>query len=184
MTHTNHVNSDDVRELTVLWTKAQPAVAAFIGSAIPDFHEAEDMLQEVAVVVAEKFSDYDRERPFIGWAIGIAKHKIIDHGRRKKTQANILVDSEVLAHVADAYEEMDGQFERMKPALDLCIKALQGRSRHLFEMRYKSEFTPKQIANKLGQSTNAIYIQLHRVRDSLGKCIRKRLAMMGGSKDE
>jgi hypothetical protein len=43
----------------VLWTKAQPFVAAHIGFLVPDFHRAEDVLQQVAVILVRKFDQYD-----------------------------------------------------------------------------------------------------------------------------
>ena len=37
--------------LATLWTPAQPVIAGFIGSMLPDYHQAQDVLQKTAVVV-------------------------------------------------------------------------------------------------------------------------------------
>ena len=48
-------------------------VAAFVLSIIPDFHQAEDVLQQVAVVLVREFGQFDTSRPFLPWALGIAQ---------------------------------------------------------------------------------------------------------------
>ena len=67
---------DRLRQVTRGWTLAQPAVAAFLTSVVRDFRERDDLLQEVAVAVLESFESYDESRPFVPWAIGIARHRV------------------------------------------------------------------------------------------------------------
>lgn len=52
-------------EIAVLWTGAQPAVAAFVSSIIPNFQDADDILQNVAVAVIKNYDKYDKDRPFV-----------------------------------------------------------------------------------------------------------------------
>ena len=55
------------------WTRAQPVVAGYVSSMTPDVHEADDLLQDTAVVLLRKFGEYDPGRSFVAWALGIAK---------------------------------------------------------------------------------------------------------------
>ena len=66
------------REAFAQWTLAQPAVSAFVQAMVPDRAERDDVLQEVAMAVLESFGSYDRSRPFVPWAIGIARHVAAD----------------------------------------------------------------------------------------------------------
>ena len=68
---------DDQERFTRCWTQAQPAVAGYIGSLVPNFHEAEDLLQNVAVVLLRKYPEYDESLPFVAWAMGIARFEIL-----------------------------------------------------------------------------------------------------------
>ena len=82
-------------ELTVYWVQAQPLVLSFIASLVPDFKEADDILQNVALVTTRRFAEYDRQRPFVAWAIGIAKDEIENYRRKKgkrPTPLNIPVE--------------------------------------------------------------------------------------------
>ena len=46
-------------QFTRRWTEAQPIVAGYINAVVPDFQEAEDLLQDVAVILLRKFTEYD-----------------------------------------------------------------------------------------------------------------------------
>ena len=64
---------DDQDRFTRCWTQAQPAIAGYIAALVPDPHAADDVVQEVAVILLRKFAEYDPARPFIAWAMGVAK---------------------------------------------------------------------------------------------------------------
>ena len=71
------------RTATRLWTLAQPAVSAFITGIVRDFRDRDDVLQEVAVAVIESFDRYDPGRPFVPWAIGVARNQVGLYLRRR-----------------------------------------------------------------------------------------------------
>jgi len=68
---------DNHEQFTRRWTEAQPIVAGYINAVVADFQEAEDLLQNVAVILLRKFPEYDGQRPFVAWAIGIAKREVL-----------------------------------------------------------------------------------------------------------
>jgi hypothetical protein len=44
-------DNEMMADLTVQWTRAQPIVAGFISAMVPNFSDAEDVLQRVALVI-------------------------------------------------------------------------------------------------------------------------------------
>lgn len=70
-------------ELTVYWVQAQPLVLSFIASVVPDSRQANDVLQRVALATTRRFAEYDRQRPFVAWATGIARNEIENFQREK-----------------------------------------------------------------------------------------------------
>ncbi|MGZ0175038.1 MAG: hypothetical protein ACKVHE_36560 [Planctomycetales bacterium] len=46
----------------------------FVSSFLRDRVEADDALQEVALVIVERFEDWDSERPFVAWALGTPEY--------------------------------------------------------------------------------------------------------------
>ena len=53
--------------LTRLWLEAEPAVRAYVGASVRGFHDAEDVVQQVALTAARRFDEFDasRHRPFV-----------------------------------------------------------------------------------------------------------------------
>ena len=46
--------------------------------------EVEDLVQETLISVHTRRATYDRERPFTAWLYAIARHRMIDHFRRRR----------------------------------------------------------------------------------------------------
>jgi len=163
-------------ELSVLWTKAHPIVFAFIRSTVRDFHRSEDVMQEVAATVAEKFDQYDRERPFPPWVIGIARNKVLAY-LRKHTNDRHVFDDETVGKIADVYveAEAEGEFSEMRSALEACMEQVKGRARKILELRYVRNQTPAAISKGTGMTANAVSVMLHRIRQALRECVRSQL---------
>lgn len=68
-------------EFARCWSAAHNVLSAYVHSAIRDRHRAEDVIQEVAEAAIRSFGDFDRERSFVGWALGIARHRVPHHLR-------------------------------------------------------------------------------------------------------
>lgn len=163
------------KDLAVLWTQSQPHVAAFVSSMVLDFHAAEDLIQQVAVAVAEQFEDYDASRPFVAWAIGIARFKVYNYYRSVKRDKHVF-DSEAINGIARACTDLEPELDQRKQALDTCIQRVQGRGAAVLEMRYVREMKPGRIAQKMGMTANAVSVMLHRIRAALEKCIEQQLS--------
>src|ERR1700733_4541522 len=113
-----------------LWTEAQPILAGYLCAVVPDFHEAEDLLQEVAVILLRKFPEYDPQRPFIGWAIGIAKREVL-MARRSHARNRLIYQADLLERLGAACEELAPELEDRSRALRECVRTLQGRAAEL-----------------------------------------------------
>ncbi|MCE2541616.1 MAG: sigma-70 family RNA polymerase sigma factor [Acidobacteria bacterium] len=51
--------------------------------------EAEDAAQEVFLRARQRFEQYDRERPFSSWILGVASHHCIDRLRRRGRETRL-----------------------------------------------------------------------------------------------
>lgn len=162
-------------QLTIRWTKAQPIVTAYIASVIRNYADVEDVLQEVAVVVAQQYEDSDQDLPFVPWALGIARHKVADYQRRQYRKTKIIFDDAVLEQVESAFVAIQFEVPEIRQALTICADRLQKRSRQLMELRYTHNLKPAQIAERVEMSSNAVSQALFRVRKALADCIRERV---------
>ncbi len=165
---------------TRLWTQAQPIVAGYISSMVPDFHEAEDLLQNVAVVLLRKFAEYDERRPFVAWALGIAKVEIL-RARRAHARSPLEYRPEIAEAVARAYEEMTPFLKMRAAALQKCLGRVKGPALRLLALRYRESLPPRDIAGRLGVAAGNVRVALSRIRAMLQECIERRLASEGES---
>lgn len=168
-------NSENIRQMTVDWTQAEPSVGRFVCSFIRDSAEAEDVLQEVALVIVDRYSSYDSMQPFIGWALGIARRVVWTHLRNKYRDRD-LIREDAIDQVSAAFERLDPHVQDMKDALAHCVRKVGGEGRRVLLLRYEEGLELKQIAERLGKSANNIGVLLYRVRSALRGCIDRRLS--------
>ncbi|QDU75864.1 RNA polymerase sigma factor [Bremerella volcania] len=166
--------------LAALWVRAQPAVAAFISSLEPDFHDSEEILQQTAVTATEKFPEYDSKRPFVAWAIGLARIEALRY-RQKRGRDRHVFDNEILDLVAEAVQQENEQIGEIRAALKACLSKTSGRVRQVHEMHYGKGMSPREIASQLMSTENSVFVALHRARNALRLCVGKQLKRIGVS---
>lgn len=66
--------------------------------------EAEDAAQEVFLRARQRFEQYDRERPFVSWILGVASHHCIDRLRRRGRETRLFSTKDVEHAAAPARE--------------------------------------------------------------------------------
>ena len=166
-------NPDDSRtQLTLLWTSAQPMVMAFVRSMVPNASDAEDVLQQTAFDIATNFEQYDPDRPFVAWAIGIAKYKVLTY-RRDKGREQTVFTGEAIERIAGAYVDQSDVLGENARALQGCIDKLSEKARTLIELRYSQNLKPAAIAQRVGTTANTVSNALSRTRELLRDCIQR-----------
>lgn len=161
-------------QLAADWERARTAVFAQLLAGIGSFHDAEDVLQEVAVSVAKNYSSYDPSRPFIAWALGIARNHMLMYFRRYH-RSRLVFNEQLMISVGQHLESASEKIvDHRREELHHCISRLDGRQRRLIDMRYSSGLSVEMIADSLGKSVAAVKGSLHRVRKSLERCVKVR----------
>jgi RNA polymerase sigma-70 factor, ECF subfamily len=169
-------DADRMRQIARLWTLAQPVVSALVSSTVIDFHDAEDLLGQVAETVVTKACEYDPQRPFTPWAMGIARYRILQYFERRRADRHVGFDDETLGLLAETHCELAEEASARLAGLRQCLGQLQGKSKRVLEMRYLHDHGPSWIAEKMGMTPGAVWTLLHRVRKALAECIDRRLA--------
>jgi RNA polymerase sigma-70 factor (ECF subfamily) len=160
--------------LAVRWTQAQPSILAFLRTLVRDPAEVDDLLQEVAYRAAMRFDDYDPARPFVAWAIGIARLCVLEY-RRRRQRDPLILDAEVITRLAEAYADRAPDLERGRLALQTCIEKATPSARRLLDLRYRRDLSPTDIAAELDSTPASVSSMLHRAREALRQCIRRAL---------
>ena len=167
-----------MRDLAGLWVQSQPVISAYISANVIDAHHAEDLVQEVAQVVAEKFAEFDRARSFTSWAMGIARNRLLKY-YRSHARDRIVLSETALSRLGEGLERIEHEAEDRREALRICLDRIQGRRRQVLEMRYGESAAIPEIASRFSMSASAVSVMLHRIRAVLHGCIAYQLANKG-----
>ncbi len=173
------MQQEQTEQLARLWTESQPVVASYILSLVRDFHSAEDLLQQVAVVLVREFDKYDRGRPFLPWALGIARNVALKSRREMAKDLNRLLDTELLDQIQVGFEENMSDWTALRQALQICLQKQQQRMLEVLRWRYVFDLKPQEVAARMGVTSGAVRVMLHRARSALRECIQHRLRAAG-----
>jgi RNA polymerase sigma-70 factor (ECF subfamily) len=166
----------EIRErLTRYWLSAEPAVRAYVAAAVRSVADRDDVLQQVALTVARRFEEFDEGRPFVAWALWLAKSRIVDFYRAQDRQRLVLADG-LLDRIAETLVQRHADSSPRREALEHCLEGLPVRSKSLVRLRYDDGLKIEQIAAAVRMTPGSVRVALFRIRESLAACIERRLA--------
>lgn len=158
-----------------LWAAHQSSLLVYILAAVPKYQDAQDLLQQVAVVAFRKQESFDpNTMEFAGWIRAIARWEILRY-RRDLARDRLVFDEATLEHLALAQNALGPEIEARAAFLLNCIKKLKGRAGRIVELRYAQGLMPQEIAQQLSTSANAINVALVKARQRLRACIERQL---------
>lgn len=148
---------------------------AFVFSAVSGFQDAEDVAQEVALMVARRFDEYDPSRPFVAWALWLAKSQVVAYYRKRGRERLVFSDT-LLDQLAAVLAQRQPERSARQAALEHCLEKLPEKSRRLLDLRYVEELSMESAAQTIRSSAGAVRVMLFRIRDVLANCIQTQLA--------
>ena len=172
----NPESESEIRQrMTLHWLEAEQTVRAYIAGAVRSFADREDLRQQVALTIARRFDEFDEQRPFLAWALWIAKSRVIDFYRSQNRTPQFLSDS-LLDKYADLLVRRQEVISRRHEALEHCLEKLPDRSRALIRFRYQDGLRIEQIAETIRSTSSSVRVALYRIRNALADCIQALLA--------
>jgi RNA polymerase sigma-70 factor (ECF subfamily) len=132
--------------------------------------DAEDLAQEVFLVMWRRWADYDTERPLRPWLAGIAFKVAHDHRRRS--------GREVPGGLVDAEDQAPGAEEHLASARarSMVLKALASlpeKQRTLIVMHDLDGASMREIADTLAVPLFTAYSRLRSARQAFAKSVRR-----------
>ena len=171
----NRSEEDTRRHLTQMILKHRTAIYGFIVAHLADVSSAEDVFQEVCLVLWEQWERYDPARDFGRWARGIARNKILQYlDRAGRRSAPVLVDPELFEKLVE-HPSWSKDDTSEKEALKKCVKRLGKRAREILRLKYGDGLSGKEIAAKLKLRVNSVFVSIMRGKAALMDCIEERL---------
>lgn len=158
-----------------LITRHQSGLYGYIYAVVRNWEDTDDLYQSVCLVLWQKFGSFRPGSNFFAWARQVAKNKVGDFVRHKRSPTYIaeeLID--VLAEsVAKPYDDGSDMY---LVALRRCRQKLSASDEDLLQLRYIEELSTIEIAERLQRIQQSVSRSLNRVRRWLFECIQMELA--------
>ena len=138
--------------------------------------DAQDVLQETATALWQKFGQYDPGRPFLPWAKRFAHHEILMYHRKRRRYT--FLTEELIESLVERQAEQDLPAQQLQNALLECLQKLTAADRQLINQRYaEAGPTIQRLAAETGQTANVLYKALARIRRQLLHCVSQSLPL-------
>ncbi len=161
-------------EFVRLFMAHQDRIYSYIVSLVPSRTDADDIFQEVSLVLWQKFADFEAGTKFAAWACRIAHNKVLNR-RKGLARSPLNFSDKFLELVASEHLAKSDLWEDRHKALVVCFEKLADKDQQLIERCYQTASTTKQIAEELDQPVDTVYKKLARLRKQLFECIGRTL---------
>jgi len=181
MSSPQHKKTEDQRykDFLQLIVEHKSRIFGYILTLVPNRASAEDLLQEVILVMWEKFGQFEPGTNFWSWSCKIAYYKVLKY-RTSHSNSLVLFSDEVFSSLAEHYEQptciSDKDQDNDKVgALETCLKRLSKRDSQIIQFRYLEKLPITTMAKNFGWSSSMMYKLMAKIHYVLKECIEKKI---------
>jgi RNA polymerase sigma-70 factor, ECF subfamily len=150
----------DSDALRFLYLRYADNVYGYVCSIVRDEHEAEDVTQHIFAKLMTALGRYEpRVVPFSAWILRVAHNAAIDHMRARRPMP--------CEEVRSTDIEVDVSGKERFADLQLALDVLPAEQRDVIMLRFLVGLSPREIAERLGRSEDAVHGLQHRGRRRL-----------------
>ena len=162
-----------------LFAKHDRWLYAYLVTLLGNTFDAEEVFQEVCVVLWREYEKFELGTDFVKWVAVIA-HNQVRRFRRQRKHMGFQINEVVFDMLAADSVERADLFDNRREALRRCLTKLSPSDRSLVQQCYEEhKVNFKATALKLGRSENTVYKALNRIRRGLYECINRSLSAEG-----
>jgi RNA polymerase sigma-70 factor (ECF subfamily) len=160
----------DAEGIHFLYVRFYDDVLRYVNSLVRDYHEAEDITQNVFAKLITAITKYEeRAVPFTAWIMRVARNAALDHLRARRA-----VPTEEIR--INERSEADSHLER---GLDIreALEELPDDQREVLVLRHVMGLSPVEIAGTLEKTESSVHGLHHRGRRALQGALESRDAV-------
>lgn len=165
------------------------SVFSIVYRMIGNYHEAEDISQDVFISVYNKIHQFDCNKKFAPWIHRIAVNSCITTMRKNNKVVTLNFDESYVPNyepnprVYSDDPQLVFENKELKSEIESALKELPESYRVVLVLRYQLDLDNKEIADILEISRENVEVKVHRARKALRKVILKHWEERG-QKDE
>lgn len=169
-------NRDSSDKFLSLLLPNQKRILGYILTYVPNYADADDILQNTLSILWKKFDRYEPETDFLAYVLTIAKYEIMNYYRACGKSGKVHLGERLQQIIERESPSVSRHFNNRVEALKECIKKLTEGDVQLVQLRYEQEMSFSKIGQRLGISPPAALKKLSNIHSHLIRCIRLRLA--------
>ncbi len=146
----------------------------YVAALVPPTADAQEIVQQTAVVLWEKFDQYDTSRPFAPWACRFALN-IARQWMARRQRWKTLLDGGLAQELTLRREQLRPDFDARLEHLDRCLEKLPEKQRFLVDGYYFKQSSVETVAQQARRTVDAVYKALQRIRLQLRECMERSL---------
>ena len=148
------------RELLALYDEALPSVYGYFARRCGDRGTAEDLTSETFLAAMDAARKQTPPPLTVPWLIGVARHKLADHYRRRHDRFSVPVAE--LPEPVEPADEWDGELDRI--VAEQVLARLTEQHRTVLALRYMDDCSVPECAELIGRTVHATEALLVRAR--------------------
>jgi RNA polymerase sigma-70 factor (ECF subfamily) len=149
-----------------LFLRSEREIFRYVAALVPNVTDAEDIVQQTAIALWERFDDYDPAQPFTPWACRFALNKARQWIERRQ-RWQVLLESGLAEELLERREAIKPEIEARLRHLESCLGKLPEDQRELVEGYYYHRTGIEALSESSGRTIQATYKALQRIRQSL-----------------
>jgi RNA polymerase sigma-70 factor (ECF subfamily) len=166
------VSPESVDAFVRLLGQNQRRIFVYVMSMVPNWTDAEEIIQETNLVLWREFARFQPGTNFTAWACKVALHQVLAWRKRLK-RSRLEFSPAFLEAVAEEATVAADLLEERTQCLARCIERLPADRRRLLKLRYNDGLAIETIARQLARTDEAIYRALSRIRRVLHECVTR-----------
>jgi RNA polymerase sigma-70 factor (ECF subfamily) len=159
-----------------LFVEHHRRIFEYILAMLPRLADAEEVFQDVSVIVLDKQDQFTLGSDFLGWACQIARYEVFNYRRRLQAKRLCHLSEPIMETLAARHLRRRDLLEAHRAMLAACVGKLRPRDRELIQRRYQRGVKVAGLAAELGRPLNTVHSALTRIRRTLRQCVQKAVA--------
>lgn len=169
------MDSTHLVEVQRLFLKHSGLIKGFVLGLVPHADLAEDVFQEVFLIVNHHAEKFTLGTDFPAWTRAIARRKVLEAYHRK-SPLKPMFSSEVALELLATADRLDDDWDDRKHALKGCLNKVAARAREIIELRYTDGLGPTEIAERVSWTPGAVNVMLAKTRQFLRECLGRQFS--------
>ena len=153
----------------------QRSLLSYIKSLVTNFHEAEDLLQRVNLILWQKRARFEAGSNFRAWSFTIARLEVLNQQRQQRRDQRVFSDRQDHESLPVFDPSAEVKDESLLHVLKDCLERLSSKDQELLFVRYATDRPLKEYAENLSRSPGTLKARLFQIRENLRKSIEARM---------